>query len=617
MQPLEPEDPRQLGEYRLLRRLGAGGMGRVYLARSSTGRTVAVKVVHPHHAVDEEFRRRFRREVEWARRVGGAWTAPVLDAGTEGPVPWVATGYVAGPSLAQAVAEHGPLPEATVRALGAGLAEALAHVHGLGLVHRDVKPSNVLLTPDGLRLIDFGIARAVEGAASLTSTGVSVGSPGYMAPEQILGRGATAASDVFALGAVLVFAGTGENPFPGDTSAALLYHVVHGEARLDGLPEALRGTAARTLDKDPAERPAPDALAAELAGSADGAEELLRSGWLPAPLVEQLGRRAAELLELEPQAPQTSGPVPFTTPAYGPDIAAGRSTPRTPHVPFPPLPVAAPEPVAAPPGFGPPDPSYGKPVTGPAAPIGPAAAPAPPPADGSGPEASGRRSRIVLGTGPDAERTAGTAGGEGAAGSAGAAEAAGGPRRRVSCTLVVTLACVVAAALLGTGYVAGLLPGVGDSGRDNTAEPPPTATKGPPDKATKEPPDGGGSGGGSDGDGSGVPEDFVGTWRGDLTSRKGVPLGTLTVTVKEGDPGDTVATGSSKLAGTECAGRWKLVSATDDRLVVDASGTEPSSKLCAAGGSAEEFRLRGDDRLRYESHEETSGYAAGTLRKIR
>ncbi|MEW2219856.1 serine/threonine-protein kinase [Streptomyces sp. NPDC006990] len=607
MQPLEPEDPRQLGEYRLLRRLGAGGMGRVYLARSGSGRTVAVKVVHPHHAVDEEFRRRFRREVEWARRVGGAWTAPVLDAGTEGPVPWVATGYVAGPSLTQAVAEHGPLPEATVRALGAGLAEALAHVHGLGLVHRDVKPSNVLLTPDGIRLIDFGIARAVDGAASLTSTGVSVGSPGYMAPEQILGRGATAASDVFALGAVLVFAGTGENPFPGDTSAALLYHVVHGEARLDGLPEALRGTAARALGKDPAERPAPDALAAELAGSAGGAGELLRSGWLPAPLVEQLGRRAAELLELEPQAPQTSGPVPFTTPAWGPGAADGRPASFPPHVPFPSPSDAAP-PDAAPPGFGPPDPSYGKPAAGPAAATGPDAVP--PPADGAGPERSGGRSRIVLATGPQADRPGGAAAG------GGAAEAQGRPRRRVSCTLVVTLACVVAAALLGTGYVAGLLPGVRDSGRDNTAEPPPAATKGPPGKGTEVPPDGGGSGGGSDGAGSGVPEDFVGTWRGDLTSRKGVPLGTLTVTVKEGDLGDTVATGSSKLVGTECAGRWKLVSATDDRLVVDASGTEPSSKLCARGGSAEEFRLREDDRLRYESHEESSGYAVGTLRRI-
>ncbi|WP_019354158.1 serine/threonine-protein kinase [Streptomyces sp. AA1529] len=600
MQPLEPEDPRQLGEYRLLRRLGAGGMGRVYLARSGTGRTVAVKVVHPHHAVDEEFRRRFRREVEWARRVGGAWTAPVLDAGTEGPVPWVATGYVAGPSLTRAVAEHGPLPEATVRALGAGLAEALAHVHGLGLVHRDVKPSNVLLTPDGIRLIDFGIARAVAGAASLTSTGVSVGSPGYMAPEQILGRGATAASDVFALGAVLVFAGTGENPFPGDTSAALLYHVVHGEARLDGLPEALRGTAARTLGKDPAERPAPDALAAELAGSAGGAGELLRSGWLPAPLVEQLGRRAAELLELEPQVSQASGPVPFTTPAYGPGAADGRPAPLLPHAPLPP-------PDAVPPGFGPPDPSYGKPAGGLAAAAGPAAVP--PPADGPGPEQYGRRSRIVLGTGPPADGPGGAAAG------GGAAEAEGGPRRRVSCTLVVTLACVVAAALLGTGYVAGLLPGLRDSGHDNTAEPPPAATK-PPGKGTKEPPDGGGSGGGPDGAGAGVPEEFVGTWRGDLTSRKGVPLGTLTVTVKEGDPGDTVATGSSKLVGTECAGRWKLVSATDDRLVVDASGTEPGSKLCARGGSAEEFRLGEDHRLRYASHEESSGYAVGTLRKI-
>ncbi|NSC23266.1 serine/threonine protein kinase, partial [Streptomyces albus subsp. chlorinus] len=234
MQPLEPEDPPSLGGYRLLRRLGAGGMGRVYLARSGSGRTVAVKVVHPHHAVDEEFRRRFRREVASARRVGGAWTAPVLDAETDGPVPWVATGYVAGPSLADAVAEHGPLPEPVVRAVGAGLGEALRHVHGLGLVHRDVKPSNVLLTLDGPRLIDFGIARATEGTASLTSTGVSLGSPGYMAPEQVRGEGVTGATDVFALGAVLVFAATGEPPFPGDSTAALLYHVVHGEARLGG-----------------------------------------------------------------------------------------------------------------------------------------------------------------------------------------------------------------------------------------------------------------------------------------------------------------------------------------------------------------------------------------------
>lgn len=204
MQPLGADEPTTVGPYRLLGRLGAGGMGRVYLGRSAGGRTVAVKIVHPHLALDEEFRARFRREVDSARRVGGAWTAPVLDADPEATVPWVATGYAAGPSLAAAVTSGGgPLPEHSVRVLGAGLAEALGAVHELGLVHRDVKPSNVLLTVDGPLLIDFGIARATDGTASLTSTGVSVGSPGYMAPEQILGKVASGAADVFSLGAVL------------------------------------------------------------------------------------------------------------------------------------------------------------------------------------------------------------------------------------------------------------------------------------------------------------------------------------------------------------------------------------------------------------------------------
>ncbi|WP_143663433.1 serine/threonine-protein kinase, partial [Streptomyces bobili] len=160
MQPLGADEPTEVGPYRLLGRLGSGGMGRVYLGRSAGGRTVAVKIVHPHLALDEEFRARFRREVDAARRVGGAWTAPVLDADPTADVPWVATAYAAGPSLAAAVAGGGALPEHTVRVLGAGLAEALDTVHGLGLVHRDVKPSNVLLTVDGPLLIDFGIARA-------------------------------------------------------------------------------------------------------------------------------------------------------------------------------------------------------------------------------------------------------------------------------------------------------------------------------------------------------------------------------------------------------------------------------------------------------------------------
>ncbi|NEC80888.1 serine/threonine protein kinase, partial [Streptomyces sp. SID7958] len=297
MRPLDVDEPTVVGPYRLLGRLGSGGMGRVYLGRSAGGRTVAVKIVHPHFALDEEFRARFRREVEAARRVGGAWTAPVLDADPDARVPWVATAYAAGPSLAAAVTEDGALPDATVRALGAGLAEALTAVHELGLVHRDVKPSNVLLTLDGPLLIDFGIARATDGTASLTSTGVSIGSPGYMAPEQILGKGVTGAADVFSLGAVLAYAATGASPFPGDSSAALLYKVVHEPPELGGLDGDVRALTEACLAKDPAARPSPAEVARRLAP--DGAARLVAGGWLPGPLVEQVSRGAVRLLNLE------------------------------------------------------------------------------------------------------------------------------------------------------------------------------------------------------------------------------------------------------------------------------------------------------------------------------
>ncbi|WP_245245344.1 serine/threonine-protein kinase, partial [Streptomyces palmae] len=308
MQPLGAEDPREIGTYRLLGRLGTGGMGRVYLGRSVGGRTVAVKVVHPHLALDEEFRTRFHREVKAARQVGGGWTAPVLDADPQARVPWVATGYVAGPALNQAVSETGPLPESTVRALAAGLAEALGTVHGLGLVHRDVKPSNVLLALDGPRLIDFGIARATAGTASLTATGVSIGSPGYMSPEQILGTPATGAADVFSLGAVLAFAATGDGPFQGDSSASLLYKVVHEEAVLGpGLTSELRELVVCCLAKDPADRPTPEQILERLAPGG-GAAGLVRPGWLPAPLVERISRQAVELLDLEAAAPVREGP---------------------------------------------------------------------------------------------------------------------------------------------------------------------------------------------------------------------------------------------------------------------------------------------------------------------
>lgn len=297
MRPLDVDEPAAVGPYRLLGRLGAGGMGRVYLGRSAGGRTVAVKIVHPHFALDEEFRARFRREIEAARRVGGAWTAPVLDADPDARVPWVATAYAAGPSLTSAVTHGGPLPAHTVRALGAGLGEALAAVHGLGLVHRDVKPSNVLLTLDGPLLIDFGITRAMDGTASLTSTGVSVGSPGYMSPEQILGKGVTGAADVFSLGAVLAYAATGEPPFRGDSSAALLYKVVHEPPELgdlgdlggrDGSGDQVRELVAACLDKDPGARPTPAEVARRLAPEG-GAARLVAAA--PSPLPEQRTRQ--------------------------------------------------------------------------------------------------------------------------------------------------------------------------------------------------------------------------------------------------------------------------------------------------------------------------------------
>ena len=212
MDELQSEDPRQIGPYWLERRLGSGGMGRVYLGRSPGGRQVAIKVIRPDLAEDADFRARFAREVSAARKVSGIFTASVVDADLEGPVPWLATSYIAGPSLADAVATRGPMPESFVLRLAAGLAEGLSAIHAAGVVHRDLKPSNVLLADDGPRLIDFGISRSME-ASALTQTGTVVGSPGFMSPEQTQGREVGPPSDIFSLGAVLTFAATGEGPF--------------------------------------------------------------------------------------------------------------------------------------------------------------------------------------------------------------------------------------------------------------------------------------------------------------------------------------------------------------------------------------------------------------------
>ena len=273
-QALQPDDPQQIGPYRLRGQLGVGGMGRVFLGLSADGRPVAVKVVRPDLAADPEFRARFRREVAVARRVSGQFTTPVIDAELDSPMPWLATAYVAGPSLADAVAEHGPLPPAKVLELAAGLADGLSTIHAAGVVHRDLKPSNVLLAQDGPRLIDFGISRAVE-ASALTHTGMVIGSPGFMSPEQAEGREVGPASDIFSLGAVLAFAATGQGPFGAGSTPALVYRVVYRPPSLEHVPAEVRPLIERCLDKDPARRPAARDLLAKTEAVAPTA------GWLP------------------------------------------------------------------------------------------------------------------------------------------------------------------------------------------------------------------------------------------------------------------------------------------------------------------------------------------------
>jgi outer membrane protein assembly factor BamB len=253
-QPLEPGDPLAAGEFRLRARLGAGGMGQVYLGYSPAGRAVAVKICHPELAANPAFVARFAREVAAARAVSGLYTAPVIAAGPNDNPPWLATSYVPGPALQHAVTRHGPLPEAAVWRLAAGLAEALMAVHARGLIHRDLKPSNVLLAADGPRVIDFGIARALDGT-QLTTTGFTLGTPGYMAPEQATGQSATPASDVFALGSVLCFAATGNAPFGDGAPSVVLYRVVNDQPALEAVPRPLRALINDLLAKDPASRP--------------------------------------------------------------------------------------------------------------------------------------------------------------------------------------------------------------------------------------------------------------------------------------------------------------------------------------------------------------------------
>ncbi|MEU2422915.1 protein kinase [Streptomyces sp. NPDC007851] len=544
MQPLAGDEPTTVGPYRLLGRLGSGGMGRVYLGRSAGGRTVAVKIVHPHFALDEEFRARFRREVAAARRVGGAWTAPVLDADPDAPVPWVATAYAAGPSLTAAVTDGGPLPAHTVRALGAGLAEALAAVHELGLVHRDVKPSNVLLTLDGPLLIDFGIARATDGTASLTSTGVSIGSPGYMSPEQILGKGVTGAADVFSLGAVLAYAANGQPPFRGGSSAALLYQVVHEEPELGSLSGELRAVAEACLAKEAGGRPEPGEVARRLAP--EGAAGLMTGGWLPGALVERVSRSAVQVLNLDAaEAMPASGPVAFSAPSvvgqFGAAGAAGSSA----------MPASGPVAFSAPSVVG----QFGPAPTVPplVVPAASAAVPGPPEPRDDVPSSPGKVSVSVAATAVPGE---------------------GGRGRRVSCTVALAVAGALAVVTVGVGFLVKPLLGTGGDGPSSDSG---AAAKPPSTSASSS------SSASSSASGAGaVPAAYLGTWEGSATALDGnLPVGTFRVTVEQAAVGAELGRlrQTDQLGGV-CTDILTLKSVTRTKLVASSTGAKGNHDGC-------------------------------------
>ncbi|CAM5518323.1 Serine/threonine-protein kinase PknD [Streptomyces alboniger] len=592
MEKLGPGDPQRIGAYRLLARLGAGGMGQVYLARSGRGRTVAVKLVREELAEQDEFRNRFRQEVRAARRVGGAWTAPVLDADTEAAIPWVATGYVAGPSLQSVVSHgHGPLPERSVSILAAGLAEALKDIHAAGIVHRDLKPSNVLVTIDGPRVIDFGIARALETVTDggLTRTGALVGSPGFMAPEQVRGDRITPACDVFCLGSVLAYAASGALPFGTANSGvhALMFRIAQEEPDLEGLPESLAELIAACLRKDPAARPSLDDVLERT-----GAQDTLSEGgrtldpWLPGALVAQLGRHAVQLLDAEdpdepgaPDAPGATGPedaTPGGTPSGGtpprgqaapPAAAAGAAAPLNGaghaagapngHTPPPPgTPGAAsvdhlptmvshqPPPPTPPPGA----PAYGYPQQHqrPAAygyPQQPAPGYGSTPPYGPGPY-------VPLGP-PEPPRRSGR-----------------------STAALIAVALIVAIGAGGTVYAVMNDEGTGkkgDDAKDSASSGPrtPGPTSPTPGPSTPDP-----TPSTQDEEGA-VPDKYLGTWSGGLDNPDGHH--TRSLTLQQGETGDTtlsmVAEGPMKDGSAyRCVFQGKLDAASDERLHF--SGTE-------------------------------------------
>ncbi|MGV9817411.1 protein kinase domain-containing protein [Nocardia xishanensis] len=569
MQPLGTNDPRRIGDYRLLGVLGAGGMGRVYLGRNAGGRTVAVKVIRPDLVGGNEFRTRFRREVAAARLVGGRFTAPVLDADVDADPPWLATGYVAGFALSEAVERFGTFSENTLLVLAHGLAEALVAVHEAGVVHRDLKPSNVLLAVDGPKVVDFGIARAVEDTA-LTTTGKVIGSPGFMCPEQVTGEPVGPASDVFALGGVLAFAAAGHGPFGTGETMHMLWRIVYEDPRLDAVPDRLRPLIASCLAKDPVARPTPHRLLDDLA--ALGVPE--RAGWLPAPVLEEVSVRAVRLLDLDSgpvDVPaELSGPPGFSAPVgqdLGRPTIAGAPPPDgtghrgEPWNAYPPRQHGA-SPADRTPweqGKSGPNSQWQPMRQGPLATH--STAPPPGATTGDRPTRSVRRGPLLAGL-------------------------------LIACVVVALGAFVIGTQLRGSG---GDTEGSGAS----ASAVPVTGASGPATGAAA----------------TSVPKAFIGTWRG--TAADGLVTFDIELTVEEGEVGQEVATSSNtgKLSRQRCGRIERLTAATEDQLTFVARLTADSPGDCADSGSTSTVRLQPDGSLSYSTPGIFGGTIAGTLRR--
>ncbi|WP_411079569.1 serine/threonine-protein kinase [Streptomyces sp. cmx-18-6] len=634
MDQLTHDDPSHIGPYRLLARLGSGGMGEVYLARSAGGRTVAVKLVRSELAAEPEFRRRFAQEIASARRVGGAWTASVLDADTDAATPWVATGYVPGPTLHSVIADRpDPLPERSVLILANRLAQALGAVHAAGLIHRDLKPANILVTIDGPRVIDFGIAHALDAVTAdgkLTRTGAIIGSPGYMSPEQVRGEALTPVSDVFSLGSVLMFAATRRQPFGTSHSGmhAVMFRIAQEEPDLEGLPDALRDLVRDCLAKNPADRPTPADVVSRTADAvADAADE----PWLPATLIAELGRKAAELLDSEaprtrlpnrpsPPPPTTPPPVNRPAPAFPPPPAAAPTPPpATPAPSTPPLAPPAQRPTA--PDL-PPSPAPG--------PLGASGAPAafhdlPTHTDAATPHpgTTSHPGNTSHPSGPGAGQGAGPGAGQGAGQGAGPGTSAPpAPRRNRRRTALVITSAAAAIALVAGGatyLVTANAKGDGDRTNDSAngagspsasapssrpAAPVPTASTPEGDPTTADP-------NASSAVEGVITDEYLGVWQG-MAKRGGKEVTFRRITITQGSVGADVATTFNSFGRGLCTGAAELISF--DNLMVLKSRLLSSipDDICVDGGK-QTLRAGADGKLVWTSGD---GDEVATLDKV-